>query len=271
MLFHSSLQEILQTVEPLEKFERFERFYQNFLNADVNFEENFVPLKFDQPSYEPFCSIVDPKKVSKRKRYDTVEGKATLIHAVCHIEYSAIDLALDAAYRFTDLPFEYYKDWLEVADDEIRHFKMLEVLLNELGFKYGDFSVHNSLFEASQRTQSLVERMAVVPRFLEANGLDATPFILEKLKRTEQDNYIKRLIEALNIILYEEIGHVKKGDIWFKYACDNEGLSSKVYFDIIERYYPESFPKKKGLNIEARKESGFSCDELNRMSNKEVC
>jgi len=271
MFFYSSLQKIIQTTEPLKKFEYFNRFYQNFLNADVNFEPNFTPIKFDEPSYAQFCKIVAPQKVQKRKNFTTNEGRAILIHAVCHIEYSAIDLALDAAYRFSSLDDKFYADWLEVAADEIRHFKMLEELLNELGYEYGDFNVHNSLFEASQRTNTLVERMAVVPRFLEANGLDATPFILEKLKRILSDEGVKRLVDVLNIILYEEIEHVRRGDEWFKYACDKEGLDYEIYFEIIERYYPQSFPKKKGLNVEARKISGFSCDELNRMSAKNIC
>ena len=116
-----------------------------------------------------------------------------------------------------------------------------------------------------------VERIAVVPRFLEANGLDATPFILDKLKKVESDDGIKKLVDVLNIVLYEEIEHVRKGDEWFKYACDKENLDYETYFEIIERYYPQSFPKRKGLNVEARKISGFSCDELNRMSSKNVC
>jgi len=271
MFFHSSLHKIIQTSEPIKKIEYFDRFYQSFLNEDVSFEENYTPIKLDRPSYAQFCNIVNPQKVQKRKNFDTNEGRAILIHAVCHIEYSAIDLALDAAYRFISLPHKFYEDWLEVAADEIRHFKMLEELLNELGYKYGDFDVHNSLFEALQRTNTFVERMAVVPRFLEANGLDATPFILKKLERQSNKDGIKKLIDTLNIILYEEIEHVRKGDEWFKYACDKDGLDYDIYFEIIERYYPQSFPKRKGLNVEARKESGFSCDELNRMSNKTIC
>jgi len=269
--FHFSLQKIIQISNPQEKFESFERFYQNFLNSDVNFETNYIPVKFNEPSYSKICNIVNPRLVAKRKNFTTNEGRVILIHAIAHIEYSAIDLALDAAYRFSNMPHKFYTDWLEVASDEIRHFKMLEELLLSLGYKYGDFDVHNSLFEASQRSNTLVERMAVVPRFLEANGLDATPFILEKLKKDIENIGIKNLIEVLDIILYEEIEHVRKGDEWFKYACDEKNLSYEVYFEILERYYPDSFPKRKGLNVEARKKSGFSCDELNRMSSENIC
>ena len=169
------------------------------------------------------------------------------------------------------MPREYYEDWLRVANDEIKHFLMLENLLNELDAKYGDVEVHNALFEASQRTQTLLERMAVVPRYLEANGLDATPMILEKLKRLPKNEMIEKIVQVLEVILAEEVEHVKKGDVWFNFACELKGVSNDVYFDIIDKYYPQGFLRPKNLNVEARKEAGFSCDELNFMAKKEVC
>jgi uncharacterized ferritin-like protein (DUF455 family) len=148
---------------------------------------------------------------------------------------------------------------------------MLHSLLHELDANYGDVAVHNALFEASQRTQTLLERMAVVPRYLEANGLDATPLILEKLKRLPKSTMIEKIIQTLTIILAEEVDHVKKGDVWFNYACELSGVKNDVYFEIIEKYYPQGFLRAKNVNIEARKEAGFSCDELKFMAKKEVC
>ena len=148
---------------------------------------------------------------------------------------------------------------------------MLHELLDELGGKYGDLEVHNSLFEASQRTQTLLERMAVVPRYLEANGLDATPMILEKLKKLPKNEMLDKVSSALNIILEEEIDHVKKGDVWFSYACEKEGVKPDIYFKIIDKYYPQGFLRPKNLNIDGRKEAGFSCNELKIMAHKEVC
>ena len=188
-----------------------------------------------------------------------------------HIEYSAIDLALDAAYRFHGLTQKYYDDWLEVADDEIKHFLMLEKLLQELGANYGDIEVHNALFEASQRTQTLVERMAVVPRYLEANGLDATPMILQKLQKLPKNEMLEKITTALEIILKEEIDHVRKGDIWFAYACEKISQDKSIYFEIIDKYYPQGFLRAKNLNTDARKEAGFSCKELNFMAHKHIC
>ncbi len=271
MNFYKELELILEAKNPKDKLEIFEHFYTQYKLSNVVFEENFEAKEFSEPSYSSACKVVAPQKVPKRSNLTTRDGQVNLIHAIAHIEYSAIDLALDAAYRFTGLPKKYYDDWLEVADDEIRHFKMLEEILHKLDAVYGDIEVHNALFEASQRTQTLVERMAVVPRYLEANGLDATPMILTKLKKLPKNEIIEEIIKNLEIILDEEIDHVKKGDVWFNYACERENLSHDVYFEIIDKYYPQGFLRPKNLNTDARKEAGFSCKELNFMAKKEVC
>ncbi len=271
MNYYKELELILQTQEPAEKIKRFQTFYEAFQNNRVVFEKEYTVKAFQKPSYETVCTIISPQDVPKRRNLTTREGQINLVHAVAHIEYSAIDLALDGAYRFHGLPRAYYEDWLRVADDEIRHFKMLSSLLEELNASYGDVAVHNALFEASQRTQTLLERMAVVPRYLEANGLDATPMILEKLKRLPKSTMIKKIIHTLEIILAEEVDHVKKGDVWFRYVCKREKVSPNTYFEIIKKYYPQGFLRAKNVNVQARKAAGFSCDELQYMAKKEVC
>jgi len=271
MNFYKELELILQAKEPQEKFRLFEDFYEKFQAGECYFEEDFTPKKFDTPSYAQICTTVPPQKVPKRSNLTSKEGQINLLHAVVHIEYSAIDLALDAAYRFQNLPREYYVDWLEVAADEIRHFTMLESLLRELGSCYGAVTVHDALFEASQKTQTLLERMAVVPRYLEANGLDATPMILKKLKKLPKNAMIEKIMQNLEIILEEEVDHVKKGDVWFKYACERENVDENIYFEIIAKYYPRGFLRPNDLNIEARKEAGFSCSELKVMAKREIC
>ena len=197
MNFYKELEEILETKTPSTKIQRFNEFYEQYKAGHVAFESEYKPKEFSEPSYVPTCQVVAPQVVPKRKNLTTAEGQVILLHAIAHIEYSAIDLAIDAAYRFLHMPDKYYDDWLEVADDEIRHFNMLEKLLTELGARYGDIEVHNSLFEASQKTQTLIERMAVVPRYLEANGLDATPMILTKLKKLPKNEMIEKIIENL--------------------------------------------------------------------------
>ena len=271
MNYFKTLETILLTKSPLEKIELFNNFYQMYKNNELVFEECSPAIELKEPSYFPFCTSVPPQDVPKRKNLTTVDGQINLIHAVAHIEYSAIDLALDSAYRFSGLPRAYYDDWLSVASDEIRHFMMLEKLLQDLGSTYGTVIVHDALFEAGQKTINLVERMAVVPRYLEANGLDATPMILKKLKKLPSSKGVDKIIDVLSTILEEEVDHVKKGDVWFSFVCEKEGLSTDIFFDIISKYYPRSFLRPNDLNIEARKKAGFSCKELNFMSKKEVC
>ena len=271
MKFYKELELILETKNPKNKIAAFDVFYTAYKLGEVAFESEYKAKEFTTPSYDSVCKVVPPQDVPKRSNLTTKDGQINLLHAIAHIEYSAIDLALDAAYRFVGLPKQYYTDWLEVADDEIRHFLMLEELLNELGANYGDIEVHNALFEASQRTQTLTERMAVVPRYLEANGLDATPMILTKLKKLPKNEMLEKIIKTLNIILEEEIDHVKKGDVWFNYSCEKDGVSNEIYFEIIDKYYPQGFLRPKNLNTDARKEAGFSCKELNFMAKKEVC
>ncbi|QFR49522.1 ferritin-like domain-containing protein [Sulfurimonas lithotrophica] len=271
MNFYNELEEIIKTQNPHDKFVRFYSFYAKYQNNECILEKYFKPKFFEEPSYASVCKIVPPQVVPKRSNLTTKEGQVNLLHAIAHIEYSAIDLALDAAYRFQDLPKEYYDDWLEVAEDEIRHFKMLEKLLHKIGANYGDIEVHNSLFEASQKTQNLLERMAVVPRYLEANGLDATPLILKKLDRLQKDEILNELVSSLNVILEEEVSHVKKGDKWFEYACQKEKKDKDIYFQIIDKYYPQGFDRARDINKDARLEAGFSCRELKDIAHKNVC
>lgn len=272
MDYFLELEDILLTKEPNEKILKFEDFYQRFLSNDtIDFNTSYTPCKLEKPSYSGILNIVLPKNAKNRKYVDTKEGKINLLHTIAHIEYSAIDLALDAALRFKGLPRDYYEDWLEVADDEIRHFTMIVELLNEIGANYGDLEVHTNLFEAMKNTQDLLSRMAVVPRYLEANGLEQNPKIMEKLK-SNPDEFNQKILDALNIILIEEIDHVAKGDIWFKYECERLNLDPyKTYFEKLEEVYPGSTSRKYELNFEARKQAGFSCDELKFLSKKSDC
>jgi uncharacterized ferritin-like protein (DUF455 family) len=240
---------------------------------EISVSEDFVPRHFCEPSYASKCQIVDPRALPARKDFETKEGLATLVHAIAHIEYSAIDLALDAVYRYPDMPLEYKIDWLEVASDEIRHYQMLETILNDLEFSYGDFPVHCGLFDAAEHTaHNILHRMAVIPRYYEASGLDVSPQILKKLDNRRKNSQVKRVMDALTIIYNEEIDHVQKGDKWFKYLCKEAGVDteeeSAVYFEILEHYDLLS-KHRPHINVAARKEAGFSCTEIQKLGAKE--
>jgi len=241
--------------------------YCNQNNVSCN--EDFKPIVFEKPSYASICHIVDSRELPARKDFDSNEGLATLVHAIAHIEYSAIDLALDAVYRFPDMPMEYKVDWLVVAEDEIRHFKMLKELLDALGYAYGDFPVHCGLFDAAEHTaNSILDRMAIIPRYYEASGLDVNPQIIKKLDNKRKKPLVKQLIDALNIIYDEEIEHVHKGDKWFKYLCKKEGLDESIYFEILECYKLLN-KHRPHINVNARKEAGFTCTEIKKLGAKE--
>ncbi|WP_072680233.1 ferritin-like domain-containing protein [Arcobacter sp. LA11] len=271
MNYYYLLECIILESNPKKKIKSFKKFYNDFIEEKLTFEDDYSPYEMMEPSYNNVLKVVLPKNAKQRKYVNTREGKINLLHTIAHIEYSAIDLALDAALRFKNMPRKYYEDWLEVAEDEIRHFLMIEKLLEELDSFYGDLEVHTSLFEAMKKTPDLLSRMAVVPRYLEANGLEQNPKIMDKLN-SNPDEFNTKILDALNTILEEEIDHVTKGDRWFKYECEKLKLEpEETYLKIIEEIFPGSTKKKYELNIDARKKAGFSCDELKFLSKRDDC
>ncbi|RLA70470.1 MAG: DUF455 domain-containing protein [Epsilonproteobacteria bacterium] len=270
MNFYELLEQAIISDDILLKEELTAQCLEYCSQNEVRVDESFDPIQFNTPSYSSKCTIVLPKDLPHRKDFASKEGLATLVHSIIHIEYSAIDLALDAVYRYPQMPQAYKVDWLVVAEDEIRHYKMLNVLLEELGFSYGDFPVHCGLFDAANNTaHSILDRMAIVPRYFEASGLDVSPQIIKKLDNKRKIPAIAKLIETLNIIYEEEIDHVLKGDKWFKTLCEKEGKDVSVYFEILERYDLLS-KHRPHVNVEARKEAGFSCIEIKKLGAK-VC
>lgn len=268
MQFYEVLEQAIESEEIDFKSDAVVRCLAYCNQNEVRAADNFVPKHFSRPSYGNRCTIVNPRELPTRKDFDTPEGLATLVHAITHIEYSAIDLALDAAYRFPEMPMAYKIDWLRVAEDEIRHYKMLIDLLHEIGYKYGDFPVHCGLFDAAQSTEySILDRMAIVPRYYEASGLDVNPQITKKLDNKRKLPNVHKLIDVLDIIYEEEIDHVTKGDKWFKYLCDREGLDESIFFDILEKYHLLD-KHRPHINVEARKEAGFTCDEILKLGAK---
>jgi len=237
---------------------------------ELSCRKDFLPLAWNEPCYSDICQIVSPRDLPARKDFHTDKGLATLVHAITHIEFSAIDLALDAVYRFPDMPQDYVMDWLIVADDEVRHFKMLLGILHKLNFKYGDLPVHQGLFDASVHTrEDVLDRMAVIPRHYEAGGLDVNPQIVKKIENRAKNPIVTELIQALHIIHDEEIDHVRKGDRWFRWVCDERNLiPEKTFIEILDKYRLRA-KHKPHMNVSARREAGFACEELISLGAKE--
>jgi uncharacterized ferritin-like protein (DUF455 family) len=198
--------------------------------------------------------------VPKRSPF-TPEGLAALLHAVTHIEFNAINLALDAVWRFGGMPRAYYLDWLKVAAEEAQHFSLLRALLQGMGHDYGDFPAHTGLWDMTRKTEAdVLARMALVPRTLEARGLDATPPMQAKLRKVGTPDAL-RAVAILDIILRDEIGHVATGNRWYRYLCAQRGLEPVATYAVLARQY--AAPRVKGpLNLEARREAGFDDVEL---------
>lgn len=185
-----------------------------------------------------------------------------LIHAIAHIEFNAINLALDAVWRFDGMPEQYYRDWLLVAAEEARHFRLLRTHLREhLGHDYGDFPAHQGLWTMCEKTaHDVVARMALVPRTLEARGLDATPQIQNKLRNTRAPDALAA-VDILDIILREEVGHVAIGNHWYRWLCEREGLEPESHYLLLTQRY-EAPRLRPPFNERARRAAGFSEAEL---------
>ncbi|OZI42249.1 hypothetical protein CEK29_14360 [Bordetella genomosp. 5] len=201
--------------------------------------------------------LVPPVQVRQRS-VQTPEGRAALLHALAHIEFNAINLALDAIWRYPGLPAAFYRDWLFVAREEAYHFDLLNRHLGTLGHAYGDFPAHNGLWDMAHRTRDdLLARLALVPRTLEARGLDASPLIRDKLARAGDAEGAA----ILDIILRDEIGHVAIGNRWYRQVCAERGLAPVAqYAELAARY---GAPRQRGpFNVEARRAAGFDDEEL---------
>lgn len=201
--------------------------------------------------------LVAPSSLAKRG-LGSVQGRIALLHAVAHIEFNAINLALDAVARFVGMPEAFYLDWLSVARDEARHFRLLEARLRELGAAYGDLPAHNGLWEMAEKTShDPLVRMALVPRVLEARGLDVTPGMIEKLRQAGDADSVA----CLEIILQEEVRHVAIGSRWFGYLCAQRGLKSETTFhSLLSEYFAGGL--RGPFNHPARLAAGFTESEL---------
>ena len=204
--------------------------------------------------------LIEPAQVPQRSVH-TPAGRAALLHAICHIEFNAINLALDAVWRFAGMPRAFYLDWLRVAAEEAYHFTILHELLQSLGHSYGDFDAHDGLWAMCEKTRDdVTARMALVPRTLEARGLDATPLIQGKLRKVGSPDALQA-VELLDIILRDEVGHVAIGNHWYRWLCERQGLDPVPHYRHLARLH--SAPRlKPPFNDEARRRAGFSELEL---------
>jgi uncharacterized ferritin-like protein (DUF455 family) len=213
-----------------------------------------VPV--EQPGRPSRPVLVAPRQLRARK-LTTAAGRVAAVHAVAHIEANAVNLALDAVHRFGGLPAAYYGEWLRVADEEARHFLLLRSRLRDLGADYGDLPAHDGLWAMAVRTaDDPLRRMALVPRVLEARGLDVSPAMIERFEAVGDG----ATAAALRLILREEVFHVEVGSRWFRWLCAARGLEPEETFRSLLQ--AEGVRVVPPLNEAARLAAGFSAAEL---------
>ena len=249
----------LQQSDPEAKCARVDALYEDWCAGRLSRRDDTPVLPLDEPGRPERPQLVDPRKTPKRG-LGSPEGRAVMLHAFAHIEFNAIHLALDAAYRFRDMPDEFVGDWLRVAHEEARHFRLIRDYLRELGHDYGSWPAHNGLWEMACKTRhDVLQRMALVPRVMEARGLDVTPGLMQRFEQAGD----ARAVAILQVIYDEEIGHVAIGNRWFHYCCRQRELEPRETF---QRLIREHFGRLRGpFNHAARLQAGFDEDELTAM------
>lgn len=253
----------LEMADPSKKCEMTANAYASWQHSTLSLS-NALPVKPIGEPGRPLRPVLVRQRELNSRKLGSEEGHAALIHSITHIEFNAINLALDAVYRFRDMPEAFYTDWLRVAKEEAYHFQLLRAHLSELGYDYGDFDAHHGLWQMAQKTaHDGMIRMALVPRVLEARGLDVTPAMIKRLKQRGD----QRAVDILDIILRDEIGHVEVGTRWFRYYCKQRELDSESTFSKLIKQYMSG--KVNGpFHYEARRQAGFSEQELTMLDNQ---
>ncbi len=215
------------------------------------------PVQVTIPGRPEKPELVNPRDVPKRG-FNSEPARIRLVHAIAHIEFNAINLALDAVYRFRDMPQQYYSDWLRVADEEALHFTLLNDYLISKGRSYGDYAAHNGLWEMALKSDhDVLVRMALVPRVLEARGLDVTPGMINKLQAAGDT----ALVDILEVIYRDEIGHVRIGSHWFNELCKQRLVSPHTTFsELLDEYMEDAVFGS--FDEVIRMQAGFSSQEI---------
>ena len=247
----------LQACDPNEKVRLTEQCRRRWLNGALFIDHQLPIAKHCHAGWPRKPTLVPFNQLPKRT-VSSDKGHAALMHSFAHIEFNAINIAWDAVYRFTDMPDEFYDDWSRIAQEEAYHFTLINDYLKSMGFEYGSFSAHQGLWEMVEQTRhDVMVRMALVPRVLEARGLDVTPDIIQRFKHHNRHE----AADILSIIYEDEIGHVEVGSRWFNYLCEKRQLNPKQTFvSLIEQYAVDKI--RQPFNEVARMKAGFSEQEM---------
>ncbi len=260
----SALENLLAVAQVDAKLDRVHALAADWREGRIGFSScDASAPEVTRRGYPARPELVPPQKVPRRSPNSPV-GHAALFHAITHIEWSAIDLALDHAYRFREFPAGYYGAWIAVAEEEAKHFAMLRGHLRAMGYDYGDFAAHDGLWRLAVATaRDPLARMALIPRLMEARGLDATPPIQQRLEKMGD----REGVRLLDVVLEDEVGHVALGDHWFRFLCVQRQLEPEAEFRRLIGAYGAPWPSTP-MNEKARLAAGFSAEELCDLANQ---
>ena len=260
--FTQQAEGVLEARSIIERVERTHELGLLLAAGDLDLRSNPTPCSMPPQAvqFPDKPNLIDPRQLPRRKLI-SLDGRIAFLHALAHIEFTAITLAIDIAYRFQNMPDRFRLDWIHVALDEARHFGLLSERLHQLGAAYGDLPAHQGLWDLAINTSGdVLDRLALIPRFMEARGLDVTPGMIERLDQLND----QESISVLRVIYDEEIGHVSLGSDWFKFECSRRALDPEAtYFSLLQRY--ELGAVRGPFNREARIRAGFSEEEIDRL------
>jgi uncharacterized ferritin-like protein (DUF455 family) len=257
---YAEIEAALLETDPATKCDLTAAIYRRWLARDLSTSEQSLILPIDDAGRPDAPLLVDPRQLERRS-VASESGRCKLLHAIAHIEFNAINIALDAAYRFRQMPAQYVADWLRVASEEAQHFQLLEQTLRQRGSYYGAYPAHRGLWDMVCRTRhDSLHRMALVPRVMEARGLDVTPAMIKKFEQVGD----AAAVAILERIFHDEIDHVRIGNHWYQLFCDQRGIDAQSQFKLLVDDYMGG--KLRGpFNWPARLEAGFVEAELSAL------
>ena len=247
-----------------EKLQLTAQAWQLYQQGKLKFDSLSEPKEISHVRFPEKPELLAPRYMARRK-LGTPEGVQAFYHALAHIEFIAIYLAWDIIYRFRGLPEKFYQDWLQVAQEEALHFNLIREHLRKLGIDYGDLPAHQGLWEHAQDTaDDILARLTIIPRCMEARGLDVTPVMIEKIGKLKDIEGV----QILTRILEDEQQHVKFGSEWFYQQCHEQQLEPEATFKaLILKYFKNNKPKGP-FNTEMRLKAGFTENELAWLENQ---
>jgi uncharacterized ferritin-like protein (DUF455 family) len=251
----AACRQVLLAAEPREKVRAARSAARTWRRGDL--EHAFDVAMPDSPARPARPELLPPSQMPKRGRGGSERGRIAMLHALAHIEFSAIDLAFDLAGRFgAGFPRGFVEDWFSVGADEAMHFALLDRRLRSLGCGYGDLPAHDGLWEAAAETSGdPLARLAVVPMVLEARGLDVTPAAVARFEAAGD----RRSAAILGRIYRDEIRHVAAGSKWFRRGCESQGIEPVAAWKRLVGTHFRGVLKPP-FNDSARDEAGLSRD-----------